>query len=98
MPALAPSADRAPIGVTPEPVLIDLKVPAAPRARPPTPTVVPVREPDTPKYVIYTVESGDSIGAIASRFGFAFEEIANLNGIDEPYVIQIGERLLIPNR
>ena len=98
VPALAPGADRAPIGITPEPVLIDLEVPAAPRERPPTPTAVPVLEPETPKYFIYTVESGDAIGAIASRFGFSFEEIASLNGIDEPYIIQVGERLLIPNR
>ena len=86
------------IPVTPEPIVIDLRVPEGPFERPPTPTVVPVHTEAPPRYFLVTVQSGDTLAAIASRYGYGFEEIAELNGIDEPYLIQVGDELLFPNR
>ncbi len=86
------------IPVTPEPIVIDLEIPDGPFERPPTPTVVPVHTEAAARYFLVPVQSGDTLAAIASRNGFGFEEIAELNGIDEPYVIHIGDELLFPNR
>ena len=98
VPTMPLEAERASIPVTPGSVTMDLNVATAAGSVPPTPTVVPVRAEMPDRYFLYTVQPGDSLAAIASRFGYSFEEIAALNGIDEPYVIQIGEELLIPNR
>ena len=86
------------IPVTPEPIIIDLEVPEGPFEQLPTPTAVPVHTEAPARYFLITVQSGDTLAAIASRYGYSFEEIAELNGIDEPYVIHIGDELLFPNR
>ena len=98
--ASAAPAPQAPavIPVTPEPIIFDLEIPQGPFERPPTPTVVPVHTEAPARYFLVTVQSGDTLAAIASRYGYSFEEIAELNGIDEPYVIHIGDELLFPNR
>lgn len=86
------------IPVTPEPIVIDLKVPEGPFEQLPTPTAVPVHTEAPARYFLVTVQSGDTLAGIASRYGYSFEEIADLNGIDAPYVIHIGDELLFPNR
>ena len=84
--------------VTPPAANIDLPLPEARVTAVPTPTVVPVRTVRPSRYIGYIVEPGDTLAGIASRFGFTFEEIAAVNGIDEPFTIQIGETILIPRR
>lgn len=44
----------------------------------------------------YTVKQGDTLGAIARRFGTTTETIAERNGLANPNQIQVGERLWIP--
>ncbi len=79
-------------------VSIDLAVPADTAEAILTPTLVPVRTDAPDPYFLYEVEPGDSLNSIAARFRTSFEELAGLNGIDEPWVIRIGDELLIPNR
>ncbi len=97
---VAPPTRQAPavIPITPEPIVIDLEVPEGPFEPLPTPTVVPVHTEAPARYFLVTVQSGDTLAALASQYGYSFEEIAELNGIDEPYVIHIGDELLFPNR
>ena len=98
--AVAVPVPQAPavIPVTPEAIVIDLEVPQGPFEQLPTPTVVPVHTEAPARYFLVTVQSGDTLAAVASRYGYSFEEIAELNGIDEPYIIHIGDELLFPNR
>ncbi len=84
--------------VSPPAANINLPLPELRVTRVPTPTVVPVRTERPARYIGYIVEPGDTLAGIASRFGFSFEEIAAVNGIDEPWTIQIGETILIPRR
>jgi len=84
--------------ITPPAANIDLPLPEVRATAVPTPTVVPVRTERPARYTGYIVEPGDTLAGIASRFGFSFEEIAAVNGIDEPWTIQIGETILIPRR
>lgn len=44
----------------------------------------------------YIVLPGDSLSKIGNRCGVSWQQIAQLNGITSPYVIQPGQRLLLP--
>jgi len=59
-----------------------------------TATVTPLAATPTP--VVYVVQEGDTLGAIAIRFGVTVEDLQAANGIDDPTKLQIGQELLIP--
>ncbi len=61
---------------------------SSPSAGDPTPTA-------SPAALTYTVEPGDTLGAIAERFGVTVDAIAAANGIEDPAAIQIGQVLVI---
>ena len=66
---------------------------AEPSASAPEPTTPePAPEPD---YEEYTVEPGDNLSAIASRFGTTWQKIAEDNDIENPDVIYPGQTLKI---
>ncbi|NJN82349.1 MAG: peptidoglycan DD-metalloendopeptidase family protein [Caldilineaceae bacterium] len=44
----------------------------------------------------YTVVAGDTLGAIATRFGVSLEELVALNGIQDVNLVNVGQVLLIP--
>ncbi len=46
---------------------------------------------------IYTVRSGDSLGAIADRYGVSSDDIIRLNGISDPDRIFVGQALMLPD-
>lgn len=45
---------------------------------------------------VYVVRSGDTLAAIASRYGTSVSAIANANRISNPSQIRVGQRLVIP--
>ena len=47
----------------------------------------------TPQY--YTVKRGDTLSAIASKYGTTYQKIAQLNGISNPNLIYAGQRLRV---
>ena len=62
-------------------------------------TVLRVRpEEPKPTFVTYRVVSGDTLGAIATRYGTSVRAIQNANNMGQRTVIQIGQRLRIPSR
>ncbi len=62
--------------------------PATP-APTPTPTL-------TPTPIVYRVQSGDTLLAIAAEFSISSEAIQEANGIIDPRRLQIGQDLIIP--
>lgn len=46
--------------------------------------------------VIYFAKSGDTLWKIAKRFGSTIEEIAKINEIENPDILEIGRQLYIP--
>ena len=46
--------------------------------------------------VIYVVKSGDTLWKIAKRFGSTVDDIARVNGMENPNKINIGEKIYIP--
>lgn len=51
------------------------------------PTVTPI---------IYVVESGDTLGAIAIKFDVPVEDLMAANGLTDPNVLEVGQSLIIP--
>lgn len=56
----------------------------------PSPTPTP-----TPSVVTYTTKSGDSLSAIASKYGTTWQELARINGIANPNLIYPGQVIKI---
>jgi murein DD-endopeptidase MepM/ murein hydrolase activator NlpD len=63
--------------------------------------VIPLADVVDPKqpYVIYVVQPGDSVSAIAERFGVKLETVLDNNPtIDQNGLIQLGQEVVVPRR
>ncbi len=69
----------------------------APAGTAAAPTMTPAATA-TPGVTEYTVVDGDTLGAIAARFGVTVEELVALNGLANPDQIAIGAVLRLPGR
>jgi len=69
--------------------LISVGQPLRVRVLPPTPT-------PTPEPFFYTVQAGDSLGGIATRFGIGMVDLMNANRLEDPNAIAVGRELIIP--
>lgn len=65
----------------------------AANTQPPTPTDSPTPVPP----LVYTVQEGDTLLAIAQAYGITVEEIVEANGLADPNMLSIGQELIIPN-
>lgn len=54
----------------------------------PTPTPQPTLKPN---YDTYTVMAGDTLSGIAEKFGTTYQELAAINGIEDPNIIHVGQ-------
>jgi len=61
---------------------------AEPRPEPPPPS------PD--EFYVYTVVEGDTLTSIAKRYNVTVRQLVEANKIQEPHLIRVGQRLLIP--
>jgi LysM repeat protein len=64
--------------------------------RSPVVTLVPTGE--LPGNVVYTVQPGDTLGAISLRYNVSVQDIVRANGLSNEDVIVTGQPLLIPVR
>ena len=82
---------------TPTLVVIPITLPPTTVTAPPTPTKA--RIPDAavePEPEVYKVTARDTLLGIADRFGVTMEELIELNQIENPSLISVGQELLIP--
>ena len=54
------------------------------------------REEQDYSIMLYIVKKGDTLWKIAKEFGSTVDDIARTNGIEDPDVIQVGQKLYIP--
>lgn len=47
-------------------------------------------------YTVYTVVKGDTLSAIAAKYGTTYQKLAEYNGISNPNVISVGQKIKIP--
>lgn len=96
----ADEVPAAPVEAAPEPEVAAEPVAVEVVAEPePEPAPAPAPEPEVPAARTYTVQSGDTLWAIAEQFygdGNRYPEIAGASGIDNPDLIQPGQLLTIP--
>ena len=92
------------VQATPAPAVILIATPTAGDAQtapesgassPATPTVV-AAPPEPGETEIYTVVAGDSLSAIAARFGVSPDRLMELNNLTDPNLVYVGTRLKIP--
>lgn len=50
-----------------------------------------------PGYTEYTVVKGDTLSGIAAKYGTTYQKLAEYNGISNPNVINVGQKIKIPN-
>jgi len=72
---------------TPTPTTVAAPTSSAPPAPAPTPT---------PAHATYTVQKGDTLGAIAARNHTSVAEIAQLNNLADPNKLAVGQKLILP--
>ncbi len=70
--------------------------PAAPAAAAPEvpPSEAPPPAPSSPG--TYTVQVGDSLSKIAAQFGTNYLVLADINGLQDPYIVNVGQVLSVP--
>ncbi len=61
-----------------------------------TPIASPVTSPTPLGPLLYTVQEGDTLGAIAQTYGVSVEDLIAANGLTDPDVLQVGQTLIIP--
>jgi LysM repeat protein len=54
----------------------------------PTPLDIPTE--------VYQIRRGETLTQIAERYGLTVEQLAALNGIDDPNSIEVGQRIRVP--
>ena len=75
---------------------LDLKKKEEPKPEPtPAPTPEPTPAPSD-EYITYTVTKGDTLSGIAYRYGTTYQKLAEINGILNPNIINVGQKLKIP--
>ena len=93
-PAVAATTDPSATN-EPERTLVPSEVeptPGADATATPRPTAEPATEsPETP--ATYTVKSGDTLSGIASVYGTTWQELAELNNIEDPRRLRVGQEL-----
>ena len=53
-------------------------------------------EPTSEYSVFHTVSTGENLGVIGQRYGVPYQKIAVENGLEPPFLLQIGDQLVIP--
>jgi LysM repeat protein len=60
----------------------------------PTP-VQPTPQPQQATGTVYVVQAGDTLSEIAQRYGTTYQHLAAINGIADPNIIHVGDRIVI---
>jgi LysM repeat protein len=92
IPPATASSSAVPPG-TPSP--LPSPTPAATPAPTLSPTPAPLPTP-APTAVVYVVRSGDTLSQIAVRYGVTVAALVTANGLKDPNVITVGQKLVIP--
>ena len=62
------------------------------------PGILQLLKDTPPRVTSYTVQAGDTLGALAAQWDVGVDELAAANGIANPNLIAVGQRLVIPHR
>lgn len=63
-----------------------------------TTTTKPSTSTGTGSETVYVVKKGDTLSAIAKKYGTTYQKLAQYNGIANPNIISIGQKIRIPGK
>ncbi|MBI2756822.1 MAG: LysM peptidoglycan-binding domain-containing protein [Chloroflexi bacterium] len=69
---------------------------AASPASPPSSAVREIRATVRELEAAYTVQPGDSLGAIAARFNTTVSRLQAINNLADPRILNVGQKLVVP--
>lgn len=69
-----------------------IRIPGTSAAPAPAPAPATQQSGDT----VYTVKSGDTLSGIAAKYGTTYQKLAAYNGISNPNIINVGQKIKIP--
>ena len=76
----------------------DIRMPVVqPTISKPKPEVKPEAKPTPADEVVYTVKSGDTLSGIAKKYNTTYQKLAAYNGIKNPNLISVGQKIKILN-
>lgn len=84
------------VGTVPEAVPVVTPTPAPTPAPSATPTPAPSASPSATAEKTYVVKSGDTLNAIAAKFGVTASALQSYNNITNPNLLKVGQVLKIP--
>ena len=93
-----PAPDELAVQSTPAPAVVLIATPTSPGSggvSPATPTAA-ATPTEAGEAEIYVVERGDSLSAIAARFGLTLNKLMEVNDLTDPDFVYVGQRLVIP--
>lgn len=64
----------------------------------PTTPTSPQPETSTGSEVVYVVKAGDTLSGIAAKYGTTYQVLASYNGIANPNIIRVGQKIRIPGK
>ena len=99
-----PGPEELTVPSTPAPAVVLIAAPSSADAQtapgsadvPPATPTAGLAATETGAQEIYVVESGDSLSAIAARFGLTLNRLMEINDLTDPDFVFIGQRLVIP--
>ncbi len=59
-------------------------------------SLTPALADDSPTPRVHTVAAGDTLSAVSQQYGVTVDELMAANGLDDPNLIYVGQRLTIP--
>lgn len=54
------------------------------------------QEEQTEGYTFYTIKNGDTLFNVSQRHNVDWQEVAQLNNLEEPYIVRPGQEIRIP--
>jgi len=90
-PTTAPQTTATPLLASPTPTATLVATPTATLVAAPTPSATAM-----PQVTVHTVSFGETLFSIAQAYGVTVEAIAAANGLTYPYLIYVGQELVIP--
>lgn len=78
------------------PAPIDTARTSEPMFKPPRPVAPAPAVMDVGDQKTYVVRKGDTLSEIAKRYSVSYKELAEINDIDNPNTIRVGQKLILP--
>lgn len=64
----------------------------------PSKQILGEQDPAAIEYFTYDVKRGDTLFNLAQRYNISWQTLAELNGLKEPYLLKVGQKIKVPGQ